>query len=219
MIRHDDGAMWGDKGVEKQCALRVDSSFPSFGAALLAGGGSKRMGSDKALFQIDSAEGPIPLWLKQWKLLRSLGPAELLFSGPARPGLPKDVVVLADRWDSSGPLAGIATCLDHVKTEFLLILAVDLPYMNSDCLFEILRESSRFRAGIVPVLNQRFEPLAAIYPKSAMERAVERVAQNELKLQDLVNELVLNRTVVPWDVPQERAFCFVNWNEPWQVKG
>ena len=214
MFRHHDIARLGNENAESRCDPGADSSSPSFGAALLAGGASKRMRADKALLQIDSPEGPIPLWLKQWKLLQILEPSELLFSGPARPGFPKDVTVLVDRWESSGPLAGIATCLSHVNAEFLFILAVDLPRMDPNCLFEILRECSRSRVGIVPVLDQRFEPLAAIYPKTAMERAVKRIAHNQLKLQDFIHELVLNRMVTPWEVPSKWAYCFLNWNEP-----
>jgi molybdenum cofactor guanylyltransferase len=195
----------------------ADSFLPSFGAALLAGGRSKRMGTDKALLPIESPEGPMPLWLKQWKLLQSLHPAELLFSGPVRTGLPKDAIVLADRWESAGPLGALATCLAFAKTDFLFVVAVDLPQMDLDCLSEMLRRCFCSKAGVIPVLDRRFEPLVAIYPKAAFARAVARVIQKQLKLQEFVAELMMEHLVVPWEVPPARAACFVNWNEPWQV--
>ena len=184
-----------------------------FAAALLAGGKSRRMGSDKALLPVESCGRIVPLWEKQWDLLKSLEPVELLFSGLERPGLPADLRFLADRWDA-GPLGGIATCLDEIQAQWLLVVAIDLPKMTLICLAEILRAAIDSGTGVIPVLNDKFEPVIAIYPKAALQIAVEQIQQSNFKLQDFARELLAIGLIKEWNVPLRFAPCFKNWNQP-----
>jgi molybdenum cofactor guanylyltransferase len=189
----------------------------SLAAALLAGGASRRMGSDKALLPVEFEGKTCLLWEKQWRLLKAVAPAELLFSGPSRAALPPEVPALRDRWESAGPLAGIATCLEYVRSDLLLVLAVDLPLMNLICLSELIRLALGAKSGVVPVLNGKFEPLVAIYPKGALPIAFERIERQQLKLQEFVLELQAKQIVLPWIVPLEMSPCFNNWNHPEEI--
>ena len=184
-----------------------------FAAALLAGGKSRRMGSDKALLPVESDGRFLPLWEKQWDLLKSLEPGEMLFSGLERPGLPADLRFLADRWDA-GPLGGIATCLDEIHTQWLLVVAVDMPKVTSICLAEMLHAAIDSGTGIIPVLSDKFEPVIAIYPKAALQIAVEQIQQSNFKLQDFARELLSTGLIKKWNVPLRFAPCFKNWNQP-----
>jgi molybdopterin-guanine dinucleotide biosynthesis protein A len=188
-------------------------SVKPFAAALLAGGKSRRMGSDKALLPVESGGRFVPLWEKQWDLLKSLEPVELLFSGLKRRGLPVDLRFLADRWDA-GPLGGIATCLDEIQVQWLLVVAIDMPKMTLICLAEILRAAIDSGTGIIPVLNDKFEPVIAIYPKAALQIAVEQIQQSNFKLQDFARELLAIGLIKAWNVPLQFAPCFKNWNQP-----
>src|SRR5205823_5696774 len=103
---------------------------PAFSAVLLAGGASRRMGMDKALLRApDGDSSPQLLWQRQLQTLRALEPAEILISGPPRPGFPAGVPCIRDRLPGCGPLGGLATCLARVATPWLLVLAIDLPLM------------------------------------------------------------------------------------------
>jgi molybdopterin-guanine dinucleotide biosynthesis protein A len=195
---------------------QVDGQFPSpdilrveFAAALIAGGRSRRMGTDKALLTVTWRTQQMPLWKRQLAVLGELKPNQLMLSGPQRAGSP--VIAVSDRWPSMGPLAGIATCLDLCRHEFLLVLAVDLPRMESDCLTQLLLRSAN-GCGVVPIRLGRYEPLIAVYPKKAFAVAVARLDRRELKLQEFVRELVAAELVRPWTVPPEMDGQFVNWN-------
>ena len=86
---------------------------PPFAAVLLAGGGSHRMGRDKALLPLP--DGRL-LWERQWEVLDALEPAEWFVSGSWRGGLPADLPWLADDFPRPGPLAGIAPALVRMRS-------------------------------------------------------------------------------------------------------
>jgi molybdenum cofactor guanylyltransferase len=185
-----------------------------FVAALIAGGDSRRMGSDKALLTVTWRQQQMPLWKRQLSILQELKPSQLVLSGPHRPG--STVIAIPDRWKRAGPLAGIATCLEFCQSEYLLVLAVDLPLIESECLRELLRHSGN-GCGLVPLREGRYEPLAAVYPRRARDSAVARLCRSELKLQDFVQELVSAGMVRPWPVPPQMDDQFTNWNYPKDV--
>jgi molybdopterin-guanine dinucleotide biosynthesis protein A len=200
--------------MQAKVLRRIQSMGWSLAAALLAGGRSTRMGSDKALLSIEFEGKSCLLWEKQLQLLTDAAPGELLFSGPARPGLPPDLKVLRDQWEPAGPLGGIATCLQSMRAEFLLVLAVDLPFMNKACLAELIRSALLRQSGIVPVLDGYFEPLVAIYPKRALPIALDRIQRKQLKLQEFVVELQSKQLISSWTVLPEFVKSFANWNHP-----
>jgi molybdopterin-guanine dinucleotide biosynthesis protein A len=199
--------------LESTVASR-DAAPTEFAAALIAGGGSRRMGVDKALLTVTWQGRQMPLWRRQLAVLEELEPSQLLLSGPQRPG--SRVIAVTDRWTASGPLAGIATCLEFVSYEFLLVLAVDLPRIESACLRLLLLHSAN-GCGVIPVRDRRYEPLTALYPKRALDFALARLRRSELKLQAFVQELVSVGLVRPWAVPVQMDDQFTNWNYPTDV--
>jgi molybdenum cofactor guanylyltransferase len=188
-----------------------DIAGVEFAAALIAGGQSRRMGTDKALLTVTWRAQQMPLWKRQLAVLSELRPKQLILSGPQRTGSP--VIAVSDRWAGAGPLAGIATCLDLCVHEFLLVLAVDLPGMESACLAQLLLHSTH-GCGVVPVRLGRYEPLIAVYPKEAFAMAVARLDRRELKLQGFAGELVAAGMARPWTVPPQMDDQFANWNSP-----
>jgi molybdopterin-guanine dinucleotide biosynthesis protein A len=169
------------------------------------------MGTDKALLTVTWRTQQMPLWKRQLSVLEELKPRQLILSGPQRPG--SDVMAISDRWTSSGPLAGIATCLEVCAHDFLLALAVDLLCIESRCLRQLLLHCTT-GCGVVPVREGRYEPLIAIYPKRAFPIAAARLNRSELKLQEFVRELVGAGLVHPWPVPLQMEDQFANWNSP-----
>ena len=98
-----------------------------FTAALMAGGKSSRMGSDKRLLEIDG----IPFWQRQIELLESLAPSEILISASDYPAWAGRHGVVKDEAAGAGPLAGLSAILNAAAHEIVLVLAVDMPLMNA----------------------------------------------------------------------------------------
>src|SRR5262249_39814305 len=155
-------------------------------AALLVGGRSRRMGSDKATLVINGE----PLWTRQVRLLRSMNPREIFVSARAEQDwLPEDVEAVLDQSPSRGPLSGISALLKRIGTTHLLVLAVDLPRMTSAHLANLwaIAESSR---GVIPFNGDYFEPLCAVYPQEAASVASMLLAGTDFSLQHFAQVLV-----------------------------
>jgi molybdopterin-guanine dinucleotide biosynthesis protein A len=192
-------------------------------AALLLGGRSTRMGSDKALLEIDGH----PLWWLQWQKLRSLKPARLLISarvGQDVPTPPPPSMIVRDAVADIGPLGGLIACLESIQLDgpdaLLLVLGVDLPRMPA-ALLQDLVFSAEPGCGIIVHHAGRHEPLAAVYPPTLLDVARRRVRLGHHSLQGLVRdgldrsllEEVTLRSLGDW--PPE---VFANINTPADVE-
>jgi molybdenum cofactor guanylyltransferase len=186
---------------------------PTFTAALLAGGKSMRMGRDKVYLQVEWEGASIPLWERQLAVLQSITPEKLFISGARKQGYPASVTVLEDDWPEVGPLGGIATCLSRSQSAFLLVLAVDLPRIQPGFLKKLLARSVA-GCGVVPAHQNRFEPLIAVYPASALVLAIDQIRERKYALQPFVAKLLQNHLIISYEVEASEQVQLENWNTP-----
>jgi molybdenum cofactor guanylyltransferase len=186
----------------------------TFSALLLAGGESRRMGRDKATMGL----GGRPLWKRQLELLRALCPEQIFISARTQPAwLPNNVELLLDDPPSRGPLSGLAKALVTLRTTHLIALAVDMPFMTADE-FRKLLERTREDCGVVPIVWDRAEPLAAIYPAAAAADFQRALAGSDFSLQSLVSKLAAAAKIKLWPVANEAVHLYRSVNEPSDVK-
>ena len=172
------------------------------------------MGRDKALILIDGE----PLWARQLRVLRETDPAELLISAGNRTVF-RDAPcpVIPDAEPGHGPLGGIATLLEVMQDDWLLVLAVDLPRMTSEFLRQVLHGT--LEAGRVCVHpDGKLEPLVAVYPRAALPIAQEQLRSGDRKLSSFIQRLegeglITRRLIAPAELP-----LFTNWNAPADVE-
>src|SRR5215475_14185296 len=169
-----------------------DSSTPlrsvrnDFSAVLLAGGESRRMGTDKAKFLFRGK----PLWQVQLETLRRLHPAKIFVSARTDPSWrPNDVQFIADIPPSCGPISGLVASLARIQTGHLLALAIDMPFMTENYLRSI-RDAIEPGRGVVAKIDNRVEPLAAVYPREAEIDFRTAVAGTDFSLQSVIRYLV-----------------------------
>ncbi len=179
-------------------------------ALILAGGGSSRMGRDKALVEIDGQ----PLIGRQIATARATGGGTIFLSARAVasypfPGCPQ----LVDRFPGAGPLAGIERGLAAAKAPLLLVLAVDLPAMDPAFL-RWLAAGCEAGMGAVPWRGGRPEPLAAIYPRLAHPLAVESLERGEFAVHRFVERCRDAGLVRMRDIPPGEERLFRNVNTP-----
>ena len=178
-------------------------------AVLLAGGESRRMGRDKATLLFHGK----PLRQIQLELLRRLKPAEILVSARTDPSWrPADVQFVADDLPSRGPLSGIAASLAQVHTAHLLALAMDMPFMSESYL-HYLCDQIEPGTGVVPTIDGRAEPLAAIYPREADNDFRTALAGTDFSVQSVVRRLVESGKLQEVRVKEHEMKLFLNLNE------
>jgi len=138
-------------------------------AAILAGGESRRMGTDKASLEVDG----VPLLERIARIAVSLE-------------LPTQVVGREDSWPGQGPLGGLHTALTHADGP-VLALACDLPRLSADVLHWLRAESARAGAhGLVCVNGGRWEPLCSYYKPLCLVLLETQLAAGHLSLRGLI---------------------------------
>lgn len=148
--------------------------------AILCGGGSRRMGTDKALLPLRPGEEPmLGLVIDRVRELsqdvRLIGVGR---AGYAQFGLP----TVPDRFPGVGPLGGIATALAACDNDYCLIVACDMPFLNQSLLMRLASIARHTYDVLVPVVagldrhqSPRHVPqtLHAIYSRRCLP-AIER---------------------------------------------
>jgi molybdopterin-guanine dinucleotide biosynthesis protein A len=178
-------------------------------AALFAGGESRRMGKDKATLLFCGK----PLWQIQLDLLRKLEPAEIFVSARTDPvWRPPDLHFVADDPPSRGPLSGLAAALARMRAKHLLALAIDMPFMTEKYLRFLCGQIEPGR-GVVAKIDDRFEPLAAIYPQEALANVQSALSGKDFSLQTVTACLAEAGKLQVMPVSSQERKLFLNLNE------
>ena len=179
-------------------------------AVLLAGGESRRMGRDKAAVVFREE----PLWRRQLRILRDLGPEKVFVSARTESSwLPVDTELLVDEPPSRGPLSGLTKAFHRMETSHLVVLAVDMPFVTREQLRFLWTMASEGR-GVVPVIGERAEPLAAVYPAEAAVDFAAALAGTDFSLQRIVPKLVAEGKIRLFAVPSEDEHLYRSVNTP-----
>lgn len=144
----------------------------------VAGGGSSRMGRDKALLPwgagtlLDHALG---------RLREACGDVAILCGDrPRYQG--RGAPVVTDVVSGAGPLGALVTALEHAgAAELALLLAVDIPFAPVSLLRDLVARAEGWDA-VVPIAAGREQPLCAVYRRTCAAPARRRLASGELKM-------------------------------------
>lgn len=149
-------------------------------AFILAGGQSSRMGTEKAFLELDGR-----LLLDHMIAIAKEVAEQVRIVGP-KPKFSAFGQIVTDVYPGRGPLAGIHAALSVSPTEYNLVLAVDMPFVDPRFLAYMLKQARRTEAlVVVPQLNRRFEPLCACYRKDFAALAQAALAQGRNKIDPL----------------------------------
>lgn len=185
----------------------------SLAGAVLVGGRSQRMGRDKARLKA----GVIPLWQNQIRILRAAGASPVILALRPRQrsfgGAQREV---RDSVAGAGPIGGLHAALAASTAPWLAVLAVDMPLIDA-AWYRRLKRHCRPGVGAVAVEPEGYQPLAAIYPRSALEVAQWRLGNRQFALKDLVEELVRRGRMVAVHLPSSQRWRAANWNTPGDV--
>ena len=178
---------------------------------VLAGGGSRRLGQDKAALTFG---GRTLLEMTIEKLAANCD--EILLSGRnASQALePHSVRYVADAFPGQGPLAGIEAGLSACEHDFALAVACDMPFLNAELLAYMASQARDYEA-LVPLYEERPHPLHAIYSRSCLPNIRSLLKAGRNAMMELLSEIAV--TSVPEDVIQEldpEGLSLFNLNQP-----
>jgi molybdopterin-guanine dinucleotide biosynthesis protein A len=153
-------------------------------AFVLAGGNSTRMGTDKAFVELDGQT------LLQRALDRIEPVGRRVWILGSRAKFESYGPVVEDEFPDHGPLGGIHAALRVSDRELNLILAVDMPFVESRFL-EYLVKCARDTAAVVtgPRAEGRWQPLCAVYRRDFAIVAEQALKADKNKIDPLFSEV------------------------------
>ena len=156
--------------------------FRNVAGAVLTGGASERMGSDKARLAI----GGVALATRVARCLASICEDVVLVGGDPPPDAPGRRVP-----DAEGPrcaLRGLVSALEGVRAERVLVVATDLPFVTPDLLLALVAWPEA--DAVVPRSSDGAHPLCALYRRErALEAARKHLAEQRLALSALLDAI------------------------------
>ena len=154
------------------------------GGFVLAGGGSTRMGRDKALLE---HHGRTLLEHVAAQVRGAAGNVRIIADPVRYQHL--GFVVVPDERPGCGPLGGIVTALSISNHPWNLVVACDMPEIGAPFLATLVREAAGARSGIecvVPTHPGGPEPLCAMYHRGALPKLRDALDRNILKMRAVV---------------------------------
>ncbi len=91
--------------------------------------------------------------------------------------------VVGDIYPHKGPLGGIYSGLMVSESFHSLVVACDMPFLNSDLLRYMNGLSPGFDV-VIPMIGDKMEPLHAIYSQNCLEPIERQLKQGRLKVSD-----------------------------------
>jgi molybdopterin-guanine dinucleotide biosynthesis protein A len=174
---------------------------------VLAGGRSRRMGQDKALLAFRGQ----PLGAHLAGLLARVADSAHIVGDPVTYGH-LGYPVLGDLIPGCGPAGGLYTALCHTQTQWIVIVACDMPHITEPLLRALAQHAARDGEAncIVPLgPDGQPEPLCALYHQRCRPVLEQAISEKRLRMRDLVTEL--KAVLVS---PAEANACFANVNTP-----
>ncbi len=178
--------------------------------AILAGGLSRRMGTNKSFLSL-AGKALIEHVIERVSALRL--PVILITNTP-EPYVSFGLPMYGDVYPQRGSLGGLYTALHSSLTDYALCVACDMPFLNVD----LLRYMLGLRSGVdsvVPYIAGNYESLHAVYHRTCLPVIQEQLERGRLRIHDIYTRLQV-RLVTEVEIerfdPEQRSF--VNLNSP-----
>lgn len=185
----------------------------SLSTIVLAGGQSSRMGQDKALLPIVG----VPLLRRVCEVALQLSPEVHVIT--AWPDRYRTIVLPECRLiqeqvqaEPHGPLVGFAQALAQVQTEWVLLLACDLPCLKAETLRSGAKQLNHVsESAFLPKGDRGWEPLCGFYRTKCLPSIKRAIALGDRSFQ----QWLAGETVQEWQGVERSMLFNCNTPEEW----
>ncbi|MGQ9655534.1 MAG: molybdenum cofactor guanylyltransferase [Thermodesulfobacteriota bacterium] len=182
--------------------------------AILAGGQSRRMGTDKAFLEV----GGRRIIDRTVELLGPLFPQLLLVTNNPVGYAYLGIRMVSDLLPGRGALGGLYTALFFSTTQHVFVVACDMPFLRVEVIRHLLRQSQRWDV-VVPQMGDHVEPLHAVYSRRCLPHVEALLQKGGRKVMDFYSSVRVLR------VPEQEIraldpelLSFRNVNTPEEIR-
>jgi molybdopterin-guanine dinucleotide biosynthesis protein A len=177
--------------------------------AILAGGKSSRMGSDKALLELDGVTFIQRIAATLEKAFAFLIVIADQKEDYAFLGLP----VHDDIYKNCGPLAGIHSALTHAQTDSVFVTSCDVPLLTPQLIRQVIRQRMQDQVTLL-VGGNSLQPLCGLYHRSCLPVIERHLEQGQYSIQTCLRDLGTTLISPSTDSPTELSHALTNVNTP-----
>ncbi len=179
---------------------------------ILAGGKNLRLGRSKALEVINGKS----LVERVIERLAPLSSRILVVTSGEQFELPGNhpAEIFEDVYPERGPIGGLYTGLMASKSQTNIVVACDMPFLNTELLSYMVGLSSDFDAVVPRVEKGMIEPLHAVYSSNCLSTIGKQMENNHLSIHaflDKVHVRYIERTESEKLDPQLLSFFNINY--------
>ena len=155
--------------------------------AVLAGGQSRRMGTDKALVDFEGE----PLVVRVARGLSAISDdvfvvCKQMLALDVPPGFPE----VLDGFAEQTPLSGIITALHAAQHPLVFVVACDMPYVSNDLVIDLC-DAAEDADAVVPVHDDVLESLHAVWSVRAVSKLEALWEEGERSVRGALRRLAL----------------------------
>ena len=191
-------------------AMRTNT-YPSITVGILAGGKSTRMGENKALLRLEG-ERILKRHIKEFE-----GAYPVLISG-AKKGLYEDfgAPVVYDEHKEIGPIEGIRRLLAESGSDYVFVLASDMPFVTKKLLSYIAEFISSDCDAYVITDEEHIQPLCAIYHKRILPDIEEVIEEGNFRIRELLKRVRTKYIPLTYSGFDKRTVQNINTREEYE---
>jgi molybdopterin-guanine dinucleotide biosynthesis protein A len=177
---------------------------------VLAGGQSSRMGTDKALLEIEGKS----LLQRACEVAATLTPEVYVMTAwpdRYRSTITEKSQFLVEYNPGSGPLVALTQALTEIPADWILLLACDLPLLDAQIIQNWATQLTAIpqsTLAIVPYQNSRWEPLCGFYRQQSLTSLQSFIDQGGRSFQKWLNQI----EAIPLPVGKTEALMLSNCN-------
>lgn len=179
---------------------------------ILAGGQSSRMGTDKALLEIEGKS----LLLRSCEVAAKLtSQVYVLTAWPDRyrSALTSEYQLMLEYNPGAGPLVALSQALSEINAEWILLLGCDLPLLDAEIIenwASQLTEIPPSTLAVVPYQNGQWEPLCGFYRSQSLSNLQKFIDRGGRSFQTWLSKI----PAVPLPTGDRASAMLSNCNTP-----
>lgn len=165
--------------------MEQKNAIASISAVILAGGNSRRMGTNKALL----------VWEEQTFLARIYKVLtdrfeNIYVSGPKAWYEALGYHCIEDHYLQIGPLGALASIFESISTDWVFVVSCDTPFITSEILDGLLMESSKGSPqAVFYKVDGKQMPLVGWYHRSCLTAIKGQIASSNYRVMDFLNKI------------------------------